>query len=748
MLIVSAFFVVSWAKVFLSFSNFSTGGVYPSASGGSTAAAIGAGPFYTGVGMSDRTPPARAARVLIVVVAAAVAAAVLVSDLQAVGSFLFPLDDSYIYLQYAVRAAQGHPFSYGPGEPPSTGATSLLYLALLVVPAFAGLRGDALAVAAFVLGAGFLAGSGLLVHRLVGRTFRPSVALASALLLVVTGPCLWGILSGMEIGMAVFLFLLAAETLAKEMEDGRLRRAPLLLALLCFARPEAVPFAAAPAGWTFAAARRSGTSGRGRLALVALAPAALVLLDLALTGRPGPDTARPKSPLYTPTYSPVFHAENAGRFLASVGEGLVTGSFVPRGAPGFRPEMALAFLPPLALVLFAAALAYGLPAELRARRPGPCLLLGGWFVSGTLAVAFLSGGSGHHFRYLLPALAGLVALLPPGVDALLARLEASAPRTRRGAAFGLASALLLLWQFRTAVDFIERYGREARGLAEYREAADWMRASLPPGDRVAILDAGIVGYRSARRLVDLYGLTTAAMAPSTPFWADWAGSKYEVMAGWPPAERPRWFLAHRIRFDEHGDDAHLAPFRGRAVKTFPSPPPGVPAIGRDLTLWEIDWNRLRPAPLPCRDGAGGPVVDSLNVADVASERAHAWRAEMGRPDSFPSNRVAVLGCGTGEPAADGVRGNDRAASFTLRAPDGGPARLALRVTGPPGTLRVEVNGAPAGDALLDGNAREWREPVLSLPPGALRAGDNRVRVSGVFLVGRAWLLAGAPPASR
>jgi len=73
----------------------------------------------------ERSPAGRA-RVLIAFSALALSAAVLVSDLDAAGSFLFPLDDAYIYLQYAARAAEGHPFSYGPGEPPSTGLTSLL----------------------------------------------------------------------------------------------------------------------------------------------------------------------------------------------------------------------------------------------------------------------------------------------------------------------------------------------------------------------------------------------------------------------------------------------------------------------------------------------------------------------------------------------------------------------------------------------------------------------------------------------
>jgi hypothetical protein len=689
--------------------------------------------------------PARYARVLIVVVATLLAGAVLVSDLDAVGSFIFPLDDSYIYLQYASRAADGHPFSYGPGEPPSTGMTALLYPALLALPARAGLRGDALALFAFGLGAVFLAGSGLLVHRLVGRVCRPSVAVCSALLVLATGPCLWGILSGMEIGLTVFLFLLSAETLVREMEAGRLRLAPVLLLLLGFSRPEAMLCALALCVLVLAWTRRRALLGRGLLLLPFAAPLVLVLANLALTGRIGPDTARPKSPLYTPEYSPLFHAKVAGRFLASAGEGLLSGSFVPWGAPGVASREALVFLPPLAGVLFALALAHGLGGEVRARAPGPYLLLGGWFLTGLLAVAFLSGSSSHHFRYAIPYVVGLVALLPPGADALASRLAAVAPRLGRGGLYALAAAVLLLWQLRTSVDFVERYGREARGFVEYRDAATWMRDRLPADERTAILDAGIVGFSSGRRLVDLYGLTTAAMAPSTVFWADWAGSKFEVMASWQEKERPRYFLAHRIRWDENGDDAHLDPFRGRVVKVFASPPRGVPTIGRELTLWEIDWSRLEPSPGPCAAGASGlPVLDAINVADVASERAHGWRFLPRKAGTFTSNRVLTLACGEGRRAADGVRGIEGSAAFDLDAPAAGPARLALRLAGPAGTVRVDVNGTPVGDAVLEGDSARWNEPVLRIPDGLLKMGRNRIRLSGTFLVGHAWLLGGAP----
>src|SRR5262245_6724241 len=50
------------------------------------------------------------------------------------GEISLPLDDSFIYLQYARAIAEGHPFVYTAGNAPTTGATSLLWPFLLLPP--------------------------------------------------------------------------------------------------------------------------------------------------------------------------------------------------------------------------------------------------------------------------------------------------------------------------------------------------------------------------------------------------------------------------------------------------------------------------------------------------------------------------------------------------------------------------------------------------------------------------------------
>src|SRR5215475_3677802 len=58
---------------------------------------------------------------------------------------VMPLDDTYIHFQYARVLAEGHPLQYNPGQPPTSGATSLLYPLVLAVGYVLGFQGERLA---------------------------------------------------------------------------------------------------------------------------------------------------------------------------------------------------------------------------------------------------------------------------------------------------------------------------------------------------------------------------------------------------------------------------------------------------------------------------------------------------------------------------------------------------------------------------------------------------------------------------
>src|ERR1700747_3317150 len=68
------------------------------------------------------------------------------------GHFVPQVVDLYVVCQYARAMAEGHPFHTTPGEPASTGATSVLHTAILALAHALGARGEGLVVFAVAAG--------------------------------------------------------------------------------------------------------------------------------------------------------------------------------------------------------------------------------------------------------------------------------------------------------------------------------------------------------------------------------------------------------------------------------------------------------------------------------------------------------------------------------------------------------------------------------------------------------------------
>ena len=131
------------------------------------------------------------------------------------GAPMLPLDDAYIHLQYAWQAAHGQFLHYNPGDTPTSGATSLLYMLLLALGFLAGIGKETMPFVTLVFGVALFAGSSLTLADLARRAARwvgiseNLSAFAAVILFAGSGWMAWSFLSGMETGLLITLVVIA-----------------------------------------------------------------------------------------------------------------------------------------------------------------------------------------------------------------------------------------------------------------------------------------------------------------------------------------------------------------------------------------------------------------------------------------------------------------------------------------------------------------------------------------------------------
>ena len=625
------------------------------------------------------------------------------------GRLALPLDDSFIYFQYARQAAQGHFLEYNTGAEPTAGATSLLYTSLLVPGFWLGLEGMGIALYALALGAGWLGLSAWLLLLLGRRLGGPFSGWVAALMFLLCGPLLWGYYSGMAIGLFAFAILL---TLYLYLTDDRC--APLAATVLALARPEGIALVLLLV--VLVAYRRALNWSWG----VPLGAYALQALLLAwCTGEAGASGIEAKWRFAEPHGSLPEQLRAVFFDFAEFVKGILAGSLGDQTSVNlyaYDSNYRRMVFAPFVALFFLAELSYRLWGELSERRLGAAALGGAWFVGGVLLTCTLVEYDAHFNRYQQPFLPLYILFAALG----LGRLDAAGGEWGRKLARGLA-CFFGLWGLMSVGFFAVAYGENCSDIRNQQvELAHFIDAELPPDARIAVNDAGALRYFSRRQTIDLVGLTTAGN--SEP-WRHGSGSLFERLEAMRPDQRPQYFAIfpnwfnfpeglflqplHRIRvFEPSIIDAEKVLYQARWVADLSGE-----AI-RNQTLLAEGWR----------------VVDKVDVADLASERRHGYQSAVWVPGSGEANLLLALSA-TDDPQAayiDGgrtVTGGERM-EVVLNA--GQPATVIMRtVTGIAQHFAVVANGRKIATVELPGGrGRQW----LELAVGQIPASDVRGRV--------------------
>jgi len=405
-------------------------------------------------------------------------------------------DDSFIHFQFAKHLVQGKGFSFNAGEP-TYGATSPLWVFLLALTAklfHLGVAAPADAGSMPAL-AWVAKAYGLLFHLLTVWTlvllgkrlgWNDGTSLGLGLLMASHAWAVRWALSGMETPLATACVALALYGLAGILIQGRSGwTTGIATGFAALARPECYLLVVL-AILTAAVAGR-----RPRRALEVLAGVALVVVPWLVTAWSW------------------FHSVVPNTAAAKAGVLANPGLIVSALHSAFQIELAT---DALLLALLALVLAFGSRSTALPTAGGRrffWLACAAWPV--LLVLFFAMEGVQVVSRYLLPATPCVLLL---GMASLRWVVAATFPRRYAPALALFLAAFAIQNAVFTAFVSAPSARAHTRGLRPSLIALGiWARDNTPPSAAFAVADIGAFGYYSERRVLDLYGLVTPALAP-------------------------------------------------------------------------------------------------------------------------------------------------------------------------------------------------------------------------------------------
>jgi hypothetical protein len=652
--------------------------------------------------------------------------------LQQAGEPALPLDDAFIHLQYAQRLADGHWFSYAPGDGYSSGATSLLWPVALSPFLAAGVDGLQAIWVVWALGA--LAHAGVAVE-----TFRLAAGLAGRLagwfaagMCVVFGAFAWFAYSGMETVAFSWLLCRCARVAADLCESpaptrGR-RNEVLLLGLLApLLRPEGAvgSLIATLALWQCWRRSPRRWARKSQLALAALplaGPLVVPAMHWVLSGSPTSSTAQVKWLALDP------YVDTAGFAAATWAQAHFLWTNLLQGGP-----WTVIFLPQgFGFMVLGGVLAVVLLGTRMGRRSlgtrGACVVQRSrnlvWrasfvvvIVLATMIPCTYGTMLWNRVRYIWPfAPAWFVGIACLGcvLGCWAARLRPALGAVTPAVLGALVASLALKLPWATF-----DLAQSARAVALQQVELGRWAAVLPTDARIGVNDTGAIAYLSKRPVFDVVGLTTPGEAR---YWVAGAGSRFEHYERLDEERLPSHFIVYPHWMacpPVLGVELHRRTVLSQSILGGPT-----------MVAYEARYDLLDSGARPFSQGRWGELLDELDVADLESEQAHGYVLGV----TTAADNVAVMWpTRDGRVVADGGRFRRRTDEFLLSLPAGMEATLVMRVVAP-GALEVHVDGRSMGEAQAvdaspdhtagaDGSI--WTEVAIDLPPLAASPGPRR-----------------------
>ena len=651
-----------------------------------------------------------------------------------------PLDDSYIYLTYAKQFGRAQPFTYFPGGGYSAGSTSVLWPMLLAPFWTLGARGHALVWVSFGMCAALFTLVGLGCYRFVAKLAgREVTGVVAAVVALVIGPFAWSALAGMEVAFASALLVATLLLLARQPTDGPPGwKLAVVLAATSLSRPEATLIVGAIIAACVVQRLRLRAWRDAALWLVPLAaPLAWMIANRALAGQFFPNTGVVKSHFYLPGFDWTYWRETVP---AQAGLMLKALFWAPESPLVWPRLVALAFvIGAVRIILWARREQRWLAGIVAITAPLALMFA----VVGTSGVG---GWSFQNLRYVATALplvilVSAIALAPPRA------LERPLHRRIWAASSGLLALGFAISAWAGMRDNMLLFAQGAMDAnSQVVTIGHFIHDKLPDAS-ILFHDAGAISYYGDGRVYDMLGLVTnhqAEVANNGP------GARFEFLESLPPEQRPTHFAYYPGWLG-------TADFYGE-VLLHTSLRPGLPTkrgrlVGEaDMQVIAANWDHVHSGERPLNDHTGWKVVDRVDIADLASERAHAWRGGMGRrhfgdPTAHWSLvESETVGAGLTIDGGRTIREHD-GEHFTVELDPQKPTRVVIRTGGKqaygfhetitkPITLKLFTGTKELAHMTIAPPAGQFSELAFNLPTRVFRQPriELRTEASGPYRV--------------
>jgi hypothetical protein len=644
-----------------------------------------------------------------------------------------PLDDSYIYLTYAKQFGRGQPFTYYPGGGYSAGSTSVLWPMMLAPFWTLGARGHALVWVSFLLSTALYAATAIGCYRFVRGVAGEIAGAAAAVLVLAIAPFAWCSLSGMEVAFAAALLVGVLLLLARAPKQGPPPRLlAVALAALSLSRPEATLIAFGICGVCAVqrARARAWIAAAWWLAPLA-APITWLVANRVLAGNFFPNTGVAKSHFYLPGFDWTYWREAVSSQTGALLKGLF-----------WEPTSPLVFPRLVALAYIAGAVRIGMWAHREKRYLAGALAIFAPLVMMLAVIATSGQWSFQNYRYIAPAL--------PFVMMVAAVAFAPLPRFKYGAHLpwaGAAAAAVVAYSALPGLAADMRLF--AQGAMDTNtqvvRIGQYLHDHLPDAS-VMFHDAGGIAYYGDGKVYDMLGLVTnhqAQVANNGP------GARFEFLESLPPEQRPTHFayypgwMGSPDFFGEALVHTNLLPqFEKRRL------------VGEyDMQVIAASWDHVGTGERPLNDHGGWALVDRVDIADIASERAHGWVGKMGRRRfGDPTARWSVVERETLLPGLviDGGRTiRDGGERFTIHVDPSKPAHVVIRTGGAqayppfheaitkPITLRLRAEGKQLGELVIAPPGGTFSELTFTVPAHSLHSTEVELETEATGMY-RVW----------